>query len=88
MFGTTTFALSDKRLKSNERPSRSALDLIKQIRREKRMAIRKYQKVNYAIEKMKQYHFLNIRFRHLKYIDESHYKIFVKFNFKIDKIDI
>ena len=46
-------------------------DLIKQIKKEKRMAIKRYKKINLAIQKMKQYHFLNVRFRSLKYIDAS-----------------
>ena len=47
------------------------LDLLRQIKKEKLICVKRYRKIVLAIEKMRQYHFLNVRFRSLKYIDES-----------------
>lgn len=47
------------------------VDLLNQIKKEKRAALRRYRKIGKAIEKIKQYYFLNVRFRNLKYIDDS-----------------
>jgi len=47
------------------------VDLLKQIRKDKRAAVRRYHQLDRIISKMKQYYFLNVRFRSLKYIDDS-----------------
>ena len=41
------------------------------IKRERKALYKRYFKVNYAVKKMHQFHFHNIRFRNLKFIDES-----------------
>lgn len=45
--------------------------ILERIKKEKKYLYKRFFKVNYAVKKMHQYYFHNIRFRNLKFIDES-----------------